>query len=128
MDVERRRSGCASAAWCSTSRGPRKGLEGLPDLGLHQELDVGRDLAQRAGHQSEEAADLGDAVAHGVPGDLRLPETELLHQRRLHLEPRRAEGGEVAGGAAELADEDARAQLVETFAVRSMAASSTATL
>ena len=36
------------------------------------------DLAERAGDQAEEAADFGDAVAHRVPGDLRLAETELV--------------------------------------------------
>ena len=47
-------------------------LVDFADLGLHQELHVHRDLAERAGDQPEEAADLADAVAHGVPGDLGL--------------------------------------------------------
>ncbi len=67
-------------------------VERLVDLGhfgLHQQLHVHGDLAERAGDEPEEAADLADAVAHGVPGDLGLAEAELLHQLRLHLRGRR---------------------------------------
>src|SRR5207249_8232854 len=53
------------------------GLEHFADLGLHQQLHIGRDLAQRPGHQSQEAADFGDAVACGVPGDLGLTKPKL---------------------------------------------------
>ena len=94
-----------------------EGLEDLLDLGLHHQLDVRRHLAERAGDQAEEAADLGDPVAHRVPGDLGLAEAELLHQPRLDLEAPRAERGEVARGAAELADQHARAQLPEPLEV-----------
>ncbi len=92
-------------------------LVDLLDLGLHHQLDVEGDLPAHAGDEAEEAADLGDAVAHGVPGDLRLAEAELLHQRCLHLEAAAAERGQRAGGAAELADQHTRAQLVEPLAV-----------
>src|SRR5665213_1541386 len=47
-------------------------------FGLHQQLHVEGDLAAGAGDQSEKAADLGDAVAHGVPGNIGLAELELL--------------------------------------------------
>ena len=94
-----------------------KGLVDLLDLGLHHQLHVEGDLAAYAGDEAEEAADLGDAVAHGVPGDLRLAEAEFLHQPGLHVEPARAERGQRAGGAAELADQDARPQLLEALAV-----------
>ena len=92
-------------------------LEDLLDLGLHQELHVERDLAAGAGDEAEEAADLGDAVAHRVPGDLRLAEFQLLHQLGLDFEAAFAERGQRAGGAAEFADQHARAQLVEPLAV-----------
>ena len=87
------------------------------DLGLHHQLHVEGDLAAGAGDQAEEAADLGDAVAHGVPGDLRLAELELLHQFGLHLQAVLAERGQRAGGAAEFADQHARAQLLEALLV-----------
>ena len=56
---------------------------------------------------AEEAADLGDAVAHRVPGDRRLAELELLHQFGLHFQPVLAERGQRAGRAAEFADQHA---------------------
>ena len=94
-----------------------KGLIDLLDLGLHHQLHVERDLAAHTGDEAEEAADLGDAVAHGVPGDFRLAEAEFLHQRGLHVEPARAERGQRAGSAAELADQDARPHFPEALAV-----------
>ena len=47
-------------------------LVNLGDFGLHQQFDVHGNLAERAGEEAEEAADLADAIAHGVPGDFRL--------------------------------------------------------
>jgi hypothetical protein len=90
-----------------------EGLVDLLHLGLHHQLHVHADLAERARDQAEEAADLGDAVAHGVPGDLGLAEAELPHQPFLHLQAVGAERGQRAGGAAELAHQHARAQLLE---------------
>ena len=78
------------------------------DFGLHQQLHVEGDLAAGAGDQAEEAADLGDAVAHRVPGDRRLAELEFLHQLGLHFQAVFAERGQRAGGAAEFADQHAR--------------------
>ena len=92
-------------------------LVDLGHLGLHQELHVHRDLAERAGDEAEEAADLADAVAHGVPGDLRLAEAELVHQRRLHLEAVGAERSQRADRAAELADQHAWTQLRQPLAM-----------
>ena len=63
------------------------------------------------------AAAIGNAVAHGVPGDFRLAEAELLHQCGLHVEPARAERRQRAGGTAEFADQHAGSQLFETLAV-----------
>src|SRR3712207_7870286 len=54
------------------------------------------------------SADFGDAVAHGVPGDLGLAEPELPHQPFLHLQPVGAERGQRAGGATELAHQQDR--------------------
>ena len=82
----------------------------LLDLGLHHQLHVEGDLAADAGDEAEEAADLGDAVVHGVPGDLRLGEVEFLRQLDLRAQPVLAERGQRAGGAAELEHEHALAQ------------------
>jgi hypothetical protein len=51
-----------------------EGFLDLVHLGLHQKLHVECNLAAGAGHEPEEATDFGDAVAHRVPGDFRLPE------------------------------------------------------
>ena len=67
--------------------------------------------------ESEKAGDLADAVAHRVPGDVGLAEAELLHHRGLHLEAVGAERGERSDRAAEFADQNARAQLRQPFAV-----------
>src|SRR5207247_6559164 len=80
-------------------------LEYFGDFGLHQELHVGRKLAERTGDERQEAADLADAVADRVPGDFGLLEPEFFHQRSLHLEPVRSERGKRAGGARNLAGE-----------------------
>jgi hypothetical protein len=42
-------------------------LEHLGHFGLHHQLDVHRDLAERAAHQAEERTHLRDGVAHRVP-------------------------------------------------------------
>ncbi len=52
-----------------------------------------------------------------MPGDFRLTEAEFLHQRGLHVEAARAERGQRAGGAAELANQDARPHFSEALAV-----------
>ena len=84
-------------------------LVDLGHLGLHQQLHVHGNLAERAGEEPEKAGDLADAVAHGVPGDLGLAEAELLHQRGLHLEAVLAERGQRSDRAAEFADQHAAA-------------------
>ena len=85
-------------------------LEHLFDLGLHHQLHVEGDLAADAGDEAEEAADLGDAVVHRVPGDLRLGEVELLGELDLGAQAVLAERGQRAGRAAEL-EHEARARL-----------------
>ena len=84
---------------------------------LHHELHVHRDLAERSADQTQEAADLGDVVAHRVPCNGRLAQPELRHQAGLRFECAAFDRGERAGGAGELADQDARAQLVEPVAM-----------
>jgi hypothetical protein len=87
------------------------------DLSLHQELHVERDLAAGPGNKPEKAADFGDSIAHGVPGDCRHGEFQLFHQLGLRRETAAAERGQGTGGAAELANQNARAQLIETLAM-----------
>ena len=87
------------------------GLVDLADLGLHHQLDVHRQLAQRAADQTQEAADLGDVVADGVPRDDRLAQAQFGHQACLRLHGAALERGQRAGGAGELAHQHARAQL-----------------
>ena len=53
------------------------GLEHFADLGLRHQRDIGRDLAQGRGDQSEEANRLGQGVAHGVPCHQRLAESKF---------------------------------------------------
>src|SRR5260221_7303643 len=82
-------------------------------LGLHEQLHVHGNLSKRAGEKAEKASDFADAVAHGVPGDVRLAEPEFPHQLRLHLEPIAAERGQRSDSSAEFADQNARSQLRE---------------
>ena len=89
-----------------------EGLIDLLDLGLHHQLHVEGDLAAYAGDKAEEAADLGDTVADGVPGDFRLAEAKLRISPACTSRPR-VPSGQRAGGAAEFADQDARPQLPE---------------
>src|SRR5262249_25752692 len=58
-----------------------------------------------------------EATSHRVPGDLRLGEAELLHQRGLHLESVTPERGQRPDRAAELADQDAWFELRQPLAV-----------
>src|SRR5881628_398412 len=84
---------------------------------VHHQLDIHRQLAERAGDQAEEAADLRNRVALRVPGDRRLRKAQLLHQSGLGLEPALAEGGERAGCTREFTHQHARTQLRETCAM-----------
>src|SRR5258706_4066798 len=86
-------------------------------LGLHEQLHVHGNLSKRAGEKAEKASDFADAVAHGVPGDVRLAEPEFPHQLRLQLEPIAAERGQRSDSSAEFADQNARSQLREPLTV-----------
>ncbi len=106
-------------------------MERLVDLfhfSLHQQLHVEGDLAAAAGDQAQEATDLGDTVAHGVPGNCRLTELEFLAQLFLDLQSVLAERGQGAGGAAEFADQHARTNSFRRCLWRSKAASMVAIL
>jgi hypothetical protein len=117
VDVARRdrvallRHGAARAA------ARRERLVDLADLGLHHQFHVHRQLAERSADQAEEASDFGDAVSSGMPGDRRLPETQLGHDFGLHLESAVLDRRQRAAGAAEFADQHARPQLGEPLPV-----------
>ena len=70
-----------------------KWLVKLFDFGLHHQLYVESDLTAGPGDEAEETAGLGDGVAHGMPGDRRGRELELLHQLGLGGKPAPAERG-----------------------------------
>jgi len=92
-------------------------LVNLLDLGLHQQFHVEGDLAAAAGDQPEETSDLGNAVAHRVPGNFRLAELELLHQFVLDLQAILAERRQRACGTAEFADQHARFYFIQALPV-----------
>ena len=89
----------------------------LADLGLHHELDVHAQLAERAADQPEERAHLGDVVPDRVPGDDRLLQPQLGAQAGLGFHRAFLQGRQRAGGPRELADEHAVLQLREALAV-----------
>ena len=95
----------------------RERLVDLADLGLHHQLDVHAELAERPADQPEEGTDLGDVVADRVPGDDRLLQAELGAQAGLGLHRPGLERRQRAGGAGELADEHPLAQLRQPLAV-----------
>ncbi len=72
-------------------------------------------LAAAAGDEAKETPDFRNAVAHRVPRDLRLPEAKLLHERGLNFKAALAQRRQGPGSAAELADQNARAQFLQTF-------------
>src|SRR5947209_5593893 len=82
------------------------------EIGPHA---IGVDL--QPGHESEKAGNLADAITYRVPGDFRLTEAKLVHQRRLHLEAIGPERSQGADGATEFSDQDAWTHLCQPFAV-----------
>src|SRR6266480_6874199 len=89
----------------------------LGHLGLHEQLHVHRNLSERAGEKAEEASDFADAIAHRVPGDVRLAQPEFAHELRLHLEATSAERSQRPDSATEFSDQNARSQLREPLTV-----------
>jgi hypothetical protein len=69
---------------------------------LHHQLDVAGDLAAGAGENRAYGCRFRDAVAVGVPGCLGQRQLEFLRQPFRNLQSLGPEGGERAGGAAEL--------------------------
>lgn len=53
-----------------------EGLRDFADFGLHEELDVEREFGAGGGEQCEEPAELGEAVAFGMPCDFGDAEVE----------------------------------------------------
>ena len=93
------------------------GLEDLADLGLHHQLDVHAELAQRAADEAQQRAGLGDVVADRVPGDHGLLQAELGAQAGLRLHRALFQRRQRAGGAGELADQHAFLELRQALAV-----------
>src|SRR5260221_14096396 len=92
-------------------------LVDLLDLGLHHQFHIEGNLAAAAGDEAEETPDFRNAIAHRMPSDLGLSEAKLLHQGGLDFEAAIAERCQRPGGAAELADQNARTQLLQTLEV-----------
>src|SRR5579863_1256229 len=90
-----------------------EGFEDFADLRLHHQLDVGRELAERGRYERQKSADFRNAVADGVPRDVRLTEPKFFHQVRLRLERAGLQGCKRPHRSAEFTDQDARTQLPE---------------
>jgi hypothetical protein len=99
---------------------PLPGAEGsnTSRLGLHQQADITAELAQAAGDQAQHRGKLHQAVALGVPGLLGQGQLQLFGQRFGHRHRLAAECRQAAGGTAELQHQQARAQFLQTLAVR----------
>ena len=91
------------------------GFEHLGHFGLHQQLDVHRNLSERAADDPEERADLGDGVAHRMPGNQGLGQAEFLHQAGLGFHCAGFQRRQRAGGAAEFTHQHPRLELFEPF-------------
>ena len=95
----------------------REGLEHLGHFGLHEQLDVHGDLAQRAADDAQKRADFGKVVAHGVPRDQRLTEPQLFHEAGLGFHGAGFQRRQGARSAAEFAHQHARLELLQPLAV-----------
>ncbi|MCY1519544.1 hypothetical protein D9M68_542980 [compost metagenome] len=100
-----------------TALARRRRFEDFTGLGLHQEAQVAAELAQAAGDQAEQAGEFHQPVALGVPGLLGQVQGELAGQGLGHRPGLFAQGGQAAGGAAELQAEQARLQLGQSLAM-----------
>ena len=84
-------------------RGRRSaGLSDLAHLGLHQETDVARDLAQDAGVDAAVRDERAKPVSLRVPRRVGAGEPQLLSEPWGDVEPAIAERGQRAGRATEL--------------------------
>jgi hypothetical protein len=80
----------------------RRGFEQLSDIRLHQQRQVAAELAQTAGDHSQQAGELHQAIALGVPGLVRQIQTQLVRQRLADRPGPVAKRRQRAGGAAKL--------------------------
>src|SRR5215472_16138600 len=92
-------------------------LVDLLDLGLHHQFHVEGDLAAAASDEAKKTPDFRNAIAHGVPSDVGLSKAKFLHQGSLDFETAIAERRQCPGSAAELADQNAGTQLIQTLEV-----------
>src|SRR5437762_3556011 len=108
-----------SLLWHRAARSSSRceGLVYLGHFGLHHELYIHGDLAERSAHETEECTDLRDRVAYRMPCDVRRGEAELVHQPALHFECAGFDRRKRAARAAELTHQHACPQLIEPFAV-----------
>src|SRR5208283_2338929 len=93
------------------------GFGELGDFGLPVEGDVTRNLAQRAGAQTQSGGDFGDAIAMRVPGNRRQREAQIVGQGFGDFRPAATESGKGADGAAELQRQHARLDFGEPLAM-----------
>ncbi len=105
-----RHGGRAALAW-------HRRLQHLRHLGLHQQRDVARHLAEAAADQGQPAPGLDDAVALRMPGQSRQRKPQRLAEGRGHAQPVLAERGQSSGRAAELQHQQPGAQLVQALPV-----------
>ena len=92
-------------------------LEELAHLGVLEDHDLVRDLAQRAADQREQIHVLGEAVARGLPVDVGDAEAQPFHHALLELERFRAERGLRPDRAHHAAHEHALFQLAHALVV-----------
>jgi hypothetical protein len=99
------------AAAAATLTGHRLGQ--LGQLALAKQDHILRDLAQAAREQAEPGAQLHDAIALRVPGQLRSREAQLSSEPGDHLGRTRAERRQGTGSTAQLYHRKARQQLAQ---------------
>ena len=99
------------------SRPPETGSNASPRVARAEGGDVVSDLAQGRGDETEETGRLRHRVARHVPDGGRLAQPETRQQPLAHLRAAPAEGRQGPHRAAELAHEDARAQLFQALDV-----------
>src|SRR5271154_4253910 len=99
---------------CSSTAAPGRLLH-LIQLCHHHDLDIGGDLIQQAAQYAEEAANLSNGVAHGMPSDRRLCKPKRLHDTLLNRQALFAEGSKRSYCASEFTHEDTSLHLIEAL-------------
>src|SRR6202030_2203514 len=92
-----------------------RGLEHLADFGLHQERDVAGDLSGGTDQNAGGARNIRDSITLRMPGRI---ETKIKLFSETLRDPLAlfSQGGECAGGTAELQNSGLRRGLVQIFA------------